>query len=158
MMAAAREWLCAVVAVTLLLAAAQTLIPEGAIRKIASFVGGLILLVTLLWPVLGADLERLNWDLDPYRTAIEDRRAELEAAGGAELEAVIAEETAAYISDKADALGLAVTARVQVRTRDGLPVPWAAELTGRRSEELAAWIEEELGIPRGRQDWHADES
>ena len=158
MMAAAREWLCAVVAVTLLLAAAQTLIPEGAIRKIASFVGGLILLVTLLWPVLGADLERLNWDLDPYRAAIEDRRAELEAAGGAELEAVIAEETAAYISDKADALGLAVTARVQVRTRAGLPVPWAAELTGRRSEELAAWIEEELGIPRGRQDWHADES
>ena len=158
MMAAAREWLCAVVAVTLLLAAAQTLIPEGAIRKIASFVGGLILLVTLLRPVLGADLERLNWDLDAYRAAIEDRRAELEAAGSAELEAVIAEETVAYISDKADALGLAVTARVQVRTRAGLPVPWAAELTGRRSEELAAWIEEELGIPRGRQDWHADES
>ena len=50
MMAAAREWLCAVVAVTLLLAAAQTLIPEGAIRRIASFVGGLILLVTLLRP------------------------------------------------------------------------------------------------------------
>ena len=158
MMEAVRAWLTSVVLVSVLLSAAQSLIPPGSVRKAAGFTGGLILLLVLLRPVLGADLERLTWDLEPYRAAIEERREELEAAGSAELAAVIAEETAAYISDKADALGLAVTARVQVKTRDGLPVPWAAELTGRRSEELAAWIEEELGIPRGRQDWHADES
>ena len=158
MMAAAREWLTAVVVVTLLLAAAQTLLPEGTARRVASFTGGLILLVTLLRPVLGADLTRLTWDMEPYREAIEERREELAAAGDAELAAVIAGQTAAYISDKADALGLAVMVRVETKTQDGVPVPWTAELTGPRSEALAAWIEEELGIPRGRQSWHADET
>ena len=63
MVAALREWVTSVVLVTLLLSVAQTLIPEGSIRKIAVFTGGLILLTALLQPVLGADLSRL--DLDP---------------------------------------------------------------------------------------------
>ena len=158
MMAAAREWLTAVVAVTLLLSAAQSLIPEGALRRIASFTGGLILLVTLLRPVLGADLERVTLDLEPYRAAIDGRREELEEAGSAALAEGIAERTAAYISDKADALGLEVRARVEVRERDGVPVPWAAELTGPQSEALASYLEGELGIPRGRQSWHEAKS
>ena len=47
MIAAVREWLTSVVAVTLLLTVAQTLIPEGNIRKIAAFTGGLALLAAL---------------------------------------------------------------------------------------------------------------
>ena len=52
--------------VAMLLTVAQTLMPEGTVRKIASFTGGLILLVALLQPVLGADLSRLDLDLDAY--------------------------------------------------------------------------------------------
>ena len=54
MIGAVRVWLTSIVMVTLLLSVAQTLIPEGTIRKIAGFTGGLILLVALLRPVLGA--------------------------------------------------------------------------------------------------------
>ena len=157
-MAAAREWLTGLVAVSLLLAAAQTLLPEGSVRRIFSFTGGLVLLLVLLRPLLGADLEGLSPDLAGYQAAVEVRREELEEAGKTELAALIEARTAAYISDKADALGLAVTARVETRTEDGVPVPWAAELSGPRSEALADWIQEELGIPRGRQSWHEAKS
>ena len=159
MIGAVREWLSAVVAVAMLLTVAQALTPEGTIRKIASFTGGLILLVTLLQPVLGADLSRLDLNLDTYGQAIQERQAELEEAGSVELTERIETQTAAYISDKADALGLTVTVRVETQPgASGVPVPWFAEMTGPRSEALAVYIEEELGIPRGRQIWHEVET
>ena len=159
MIGAVRVWLTSIVMVTLLLSVAQTLIPEGTIRKIAGFTGGLILLVALLRPVLGADLERLHLDLGDYERAIEERQEELASAGNAELKALIESQTAAYISDKANALGLEVTVRVEAEAgADGIPVPAAADIQGARSEELASYMENELGIPRERQVWHEREN
>ena len=158
-MGALREWLTSLVAVSMLLSVAQNLVPEGSIRKIASFTGGLILLVVLLRPLLGADLSRLDLHLEDYERAIGQRQEELASAGEAELAGIIEERTAAYISDKADTLGLAV--KVQVETKpagDGVPVPWRAELWGPRSPALATYMEEELGIPGERQVWHEGEN
>ena len=158
-MGALREWLTSLVAVSMLLSVAQTLVPEGSIRKIASFTGGLILLVVLLRPLLGADMSRLDLHLEDYERAIGQRQEELGAAGEAELAGIIEERTAAYISDKADTLGLAV--KVQVETKpagDGVPVPWRAELWGPRSPAMATYMEEELGIPGERQVWHEGEN
>ena len=59
MMEAVRAWLTSVVLVSVLLSAAQSLIPPCTVRKAAGFTGGLILLLVLLRPVLGADLDRL---------------------------------------------------------------------------------------------------
>ena len=157
MIGAVRVWLTSIVMVTLLLSVAQTLIPEGTIRKIAGFTGGLILLVALLRPVLGADLERLHLDLGDYERAIEERQEELASAGNAELKALIESQTAAYISDKANALGLEVTVRVEAEAgADGIPVPATADIQGARSEELASYMEQELGIPRERQSWQEE--
>ena len=159
MIAALREWLLAVVTVTLLLSVAQTLIPEGSIRKIASFTGGLILLATLLQPVLRTDIGRLRLDFGSYASAVEERQTELESVQKEELSAIIAERTEAYISDKAGALGLSVTARVQVEIgEDGVPYPAAVEVDGPRSEELADYMEQELGIQTERQVWNGQES
>ena len=158
-MGALREWLTSLVAVSMLLSVAQTLVPEGSIRKITSFTGGLILLVVLLRPLLGADLSRLDLHLEDYERAIGQRQEELASAGEAELAGIIEERTAAYISDKADTLGLAV--KVQVETKlagDGVPVPWRAEIWGPRSPALATYMEEELGIPGERQVWHEGEN
>ncbi len=158
MMAAVREWLTAVVTVTMLLSVVQVLVPEGHLRRIASFLGGLILLVTLLRPLLGTDLDRLDLRLETYEREIAERQEVLAAAGKEELASIIELRTAAYISDKADALGLAVTVQVQTETGpEGVPVPHRAELTGPRSEELASYMEGELGIPRERQVWHEEE-
>ena len=155
MIGAVGSWLRSVAAVTLLLSVVQILIPEGALRRVAGFTGGLLLLAALLQPVLPTDLGRLRLDCSDYEAAIGARAAELAGAGKEELAAIIAGRTAAYISDKADALGLRVTARVETEPGvDGTPLPASAELTGPYSQALADWIAGELGIPAERQVWH----
>lgn len=158
MIGAVRAWLTSVVVVSLLLAVAQTLIPEGSIRKIAGFTGGLVLLVALMQPLLGADLGGLRLNFGDYADAVQDRQAELEDTEKEQLATLIAQRTEAYISDKAAELGLDV--RVQVRTEpsgDGTPIPAAAELFGPWSQPLATLMEQELGIPQERQVWHGEE-
>ena len=155
MMEAVRVWLTSVVLVSVLLSAAQSLIPPGTVRKAAGFTGGLILLLVLLQPVLEADLDRLALDFSDYQTAVEERQAELADTQTEAMASIIAEQTEAYILDKAGELGAEVTVRVETRTgEDGVPVPWSAELTGARSEALASALETELGIPAERQVWH----
>ena len=155
MIGALREWLTSIVVVTLLLSVAQTLVPEGSIRRVASFVGGLILLAALLRPVLGADLERLQLVMDDYEQALQEAREELASSGETELTERIEERTAAYISDKADALGLKVAVRVEATTGpDGVSLPEKVELTGPYSRELADFMTRKLGIPAERQVWH----
>ena len=156
-MGALREWLTSVVVVSVLLAVVQTLIPEGTIRKIGTFTGGLILLVTLLQPLLGVEFEDLELRLEQSRETVEQRQQELEQAGEREVAELIERQTAAYIWDKADALGLDLSAEVRVeRGPDGIPLPVSATLTGTYSEALSAYLERELGIPRERQVWHED--
>ena len=155
MIAGVRSWLSSIAAVTLLLTVVQALVPEGTLRRITGFTGGLLLLAALLQPVLRADLGRIGLDLSGYGDAIEERRWELEAEGKEELAAIIAGRTAAYISDKADALGLEITVRVATEPGEGgTPLPASAELEGAYSQDLADWIAGELGIPAERQVWH----
>lgn len=154
MMVAVREWITGIVAVTLLLSVAQTLIPQGSMRKVASFIGGLILLLSLLQPVLQVDVEDLQPDFEGYRASVAQQRKELEADSREELGKLIEEKAGAYISDKAAELGLQVTVEVTARpNEDGTMVPDAAEVTGPPVEELADYMEQELGISRERQVW-----
>lgn len=158
MIGAVREWLTSVVAVALLLTAVQAMVPEGNLRKISSFTGGLVLLAALLQPVLKADLSRIQLDFDGCGSAVRERTEELSRAGERELAEVIAAKTEAYILDKAALLGLSVTVRVETEPgAGGLPLPAAAEITGRRSAELSAYIAQELGIPEEEQVWHENE-
>lgn len=156
MIGAVRSWLTSITAVTLILTVVQTFVPEGTVKKITSFTGGLLLLAALLQPVLKTDLGRLRLDVSEYSEAIEARTAELNAAGKEELAGIIAGRTAAYISDKADALGLQVTVRVETRTGEGgeIPLPDRVELTGSYSWDLEDYMARELGIPAERQVWH----
>lgn len=157
MIGAVRSWLTSIAAVTLILTVVQSLAPEGTVKKIAGFTGGLLLLAALLQPALKTDLGRLRLDFSDYAQAIRERAEELDAAGKDELEAIIAGRTAAYISDKADALGLgSVTAQVETEPgADGeTPLPASVVLTGPYSQALADWIAGEFGIPAERQVWH----
>ena len=117
------------------------------------------LLLALLRPVLGADLEHLELDFDHYQAAVEERQEELADTQTEAMASIIAEQTEAYILDKAGELGLEVTVRVETRTEgNGIPVPWSAELTGSWSQALASALETELGIPAERQVWHEREA
>ena len=157
MMAAAREWLTAVAAVTLLLSVAQLLVPPGNLREIASFVGGLILLAAIMQPLLKIDLSDIQLDFSSYQGAVEQRQAELENTQKEELTSLIEAETEAYISDKAKSMGLTLKVRVTAEADEGgMPVPVRVEITGPWSGGLSRWLETELGLPAERQVWNED--
>ena len=156
-MAAAREWLTAVAAVTLLLSVAQLLVPPGNLREIASFVGGLILLAAMMQPLLKIDLSDIQMDFSSYQGAVEQRQAELENTQKEELTSLIEAETEAYISDKAKSMGLTLKVRVTAEADEGgMPVPVRVEITGPWSGGLSGWLETELGLPAERQVWNED--
>ncbi len=156
MMEHVRQWLSSIVVVSLLLSVVQSLVPKGSLRRVASFLSGLVLLAVLLEPLPKLDLEGL--ELRGLQEETEKVRRQLETEQETALKAGIAEQTEAYISDKAAALGLTVQARVETRTGgDGVPLPWSVEVEGGYAEELAQWIEAELDIPRERQVWHGRE-
>ena len=158
MMGALREWLTAVVTVTMLLSVAQMLMPEGTIRKIGSFTGGLLLIAVLLQPVLKDRLGELELDLEDYAETIQNRQSELESAQSDALQAGIEKRVASYISDKAAELGLTVQVRVKTELRDdGVPMPVQAEIEGPWSTELSDYMTETLGISRERQVWNGQE-
>lgn len=153
MMDSVRGWITSVVMVTMLLSVAQTLIPDGKIRKVFSFSGGLVLMVALLQPILELKPGMTEFRAEDYEEVLWERQEELRQVAGAEWEAIIEQEIAAYISDKADALGTDVSVRIQAEMEVDGTLVLRAELSGQPSEQLAAHLEEELGIPRERQVW-----
>ena len=159
MIDALRTWLTSVIMVAMLLSLVQVLIPKGSVQQIASFTGGLILMLALLCPLLGVEFSEVLPDLQRYQAEIYQRWEELEAVEVGYWEESIAEKTQAYISDKGAQMGWEGTVRVTVENSpEGVPVPTRAELTGPHCEALEQMLVRELGIPVERQVWHGCEN
>ncbi|QNL45532.1 stage III sporulation protein AF [Oscillibacter hominis] len=152
MIEALRSWLTGIVAATVLVSVAESIIPEGSIRKIARFTGGLALLLVILQPLLQIQPEEFSLDFSRWEAEIQSQQADYEAENEKNLRTIIQEKTEAYISDKADELGVRCTPSVKVEGDDP-PCPTELTLSGETSEELAGYIEQELGIPREKQTW-----
>lgn len=153
MITAARSWLASIVLASVLLSAVRTLTPEGPIRRIGAFTGGLILLALLLAPLRGWETDWPEWDFQEYENAIARRRDELEQERETELRKFAAEQVERLIEEEAAKRGESLRAAVEIRMEEGVPFPWSAELSGTWDADLAAWIETEAGIPSVRQSW-----
>ena len=121
-------------------------------EKILSLVCGIFLLATALGPLL-----RLPDLSDPTAQvqAEADRMAsQAEDETKRQMAAIISEEAASYILDKADALGLQLEVQVEL---DAELLPCGVRLQGAASpyarSQLSGQIETELGIPKERQVW-----
>lgn len=155
MIEAIRGWIISVAAAAFLVSLSQSLIPEGTVRKIAGFAGGLVLLLVMLKPFPGVDVSGLELGYEDYAMEIQQRQTELKEQSNQTMGELIAEKTEAYILDKAAALGISCTVRVLMEPgKDGTPIPTGAELTGEKSDALADYMERELGIPKERQVYH----
>lgn len=150
-----RTYLMGVVSAAMVVALAQALTPEGAVKKIGRLVGGVVLLLAVMKPLIGLPVNEktvpvADW-LTPPTQAEED--------GGQEvLKELIAQQTGAYIEDKGHILGVNCTARVTVTEGEGgWPQPWSVEVvgswTGEGRSALEKTIEEELAIPAERQNF-----
>lgn len=150
-------WIRAVCGAAVICAAALAVCPEGKVRRVLRLVCGVVMAAALLSPAAELDFDAYSRALARYGE--EARRT----AEGAQEEArelnrsVIEAECAAYILDKAEALGLgACEAAVQADwDAEGFWVPRRCSVrrTGGYDAALSAAIEAELGIPAERQEW-----
>ena len=148
-----RSWLLSVTACAVLISIAQQLANDGAMKKIVRFVGGMVLMLAMLRPLLSLSFDLPALDGESYREAVEALKETLSAEQEDALRERIAAQTQAYIEDKASSLGLSVRAEVQTALRDGVPFPDSVTLYGENSAALSAYIVQELGIAEENQLW-----
>ncbi len=146
-----------VVCAALIAALATALCPSGFSRKLTRAAGGLLLLAAVLKP-----LGQLDWDraLEGFwaSQAVLVGQTQAEAQESRDLqEAIIARQTAAYISGKAAALGIR-DPQVWVDCRwtgEGFPAPDAVRVRGEGDPEawraLQSAIQADFGLDPARQ-------
>ncbi len=156
MMGAVRSWLLAVIAVSLLCAVAEALMPSGAVKRVGRLVCGLVLVGAILSPAARLDVDGGRRWLERYLFSVQAREAELEHEVNGQMKIIIEQEYAAYILDKAAQLGLDCTVRVECGlSEEGLYLPVRTEVAGLSTagsqRELIRIIKEDLGVPEERQ-------
>lgn len=156
-MGAVRGWLLGVTATALVVALADTLAPEGSIKKVCRLAGGLALLLAALSPltgVLGGD--RITGAAGGWRERAHRYELELAEESGRMYLTIIERETAAYVMDKAKEFGFECAVEVTCGyDEQAVPCPWEITARGSWTQEqrsrLERLLEEELGVPAQRQ-------
>ncbi len=150
MMAAVGRWLLVLIAVSLMCALADALMPKGAVRRVGRLLCGIVLVSVILGPLANLDVEAGQRWLENHLVSVEFRKAELEQEVNEQMKVIIERNYAAYIVDKAAQLGAACSARVRCRLEDGLYLPAQVEIGGTVSPdirtELVRVIVQELGV------------
>lgn len=138
-----RSWLLSITCAAMIAAVADALCPKGFPKTLTRMAGGLLLLLAALGPIRSLDEDALSQSvaqLAASQSAVETEDQE------DMIKSIIAQETAAYISDKAAELGIE-EAQVEVRCRmreDGFPAPESVEVRGKGSQEAWAQLEAAL--------------
>ena len=112
----------------------------------------------LLRPLAGLGGGSLRVRYDELEREITARIEDYQTLHENELESIIADSTAAYISEQAAHLGLTCRAEVRCEVRDGTPQPASAAMDIPYDARLAAAIADDLGIPAEKQSWQGGEA
>ncbi len=109
--------------------------------------------LVLLQPLAAANPD--DWDLnfDDYQEKIDSQISSYREDYQQQMESIIEDEMGAYISKKSEQLGSACHVKVVVETIQDAPVVESVTLYRNKDAQLAAWLEDELGIDRSRQYW-----
>ena len=163
MMEIIRSWLVGSTCAAMVVALAEGLMPQGAVRRIGRLTGGLVLLLAVTKPLIGLDPSALSLELTGEAEAWSGESTALEQTNDDLLKTIIAQRTGAYILDKAAALGATCQVVVTVGPTEegGYPVPQAVtvsgDLTGQQCQLLTQTIAADLGIPPERQHYERGE-
>ena len=157
-----RGWLLSVLAVSLLCALAEALMPKGPVKGVGKLVCGLVLAAAVASPVVRLDLEGSRQWLEDWDAGLERREEELKKQVDDEMKTIIEQEYEAYIVDKAAQLGAVCTARVECCEEEaGVYLPEGAwiggALTQQQREELTWQLSEELGLSSQALHWEDGE-
>lgn len=150
MMGLLRGWLLGITAAAILASLARSLMPQGPVKKAGGLVCALVLLWAVLSPLTGGAPPAPAPLARDYLEQLEDRAQQLQDQVQRQRKAVIEEELAAYILDKAAQQGYACQVQVECREGDGgVFVPERVRISA--PEEAWPWlgrmVEEDLGVP-----------
>ena len=99
-----RTWLLSVTVSAMVIAAAEALMPAGAVKQVGKLTGGLILVLGILQPLVTMDYEDL-YDMVSSLPAGAISQETLEEKTYEPMKGIIEEELSAYIVDKGEQLG-----------------------------------------------------
>ncbi len=151
-----RVWIISLMTVSAVLTILSTLLPEGAVKKIAGVTGGLVLLLTILRGISSLELKGFRLSYDQCARQIDRQMETYRLQSSRNLESLIQERCAAYISEQAQSFGLECSPQVETRwTDDNIPVPTAVKMDIAYHGELSRIIEENLGIGAEGQTWQS---
>ena len=153
---AVRQWLLGVACTALILAVADSLAPDGSVKKVCRMAGGLALLLAAVSPLFRLDSGVLAETLEGYRAQLWSYEETLKEQNDLFYQTVIEESAAAYIADKAGEMGISCQAEVTFSyDENGVPCPWEVtargDWTDKTREALERLLEDDLGVPPQRQ-------
>ena len=151
-----RNWLVGITAAAIVLALADGLMPEGSVKRIGKFAGGLLMMLAIIRPVLSLDYDVLAGSIADYRYEVQEYSTSLEVENERLKKIIIEDRTGAYIRDKAVELGISCTVSVQCRVDENdqlypASVTVCGDMTQKQMEELMRMIEMDIAIPSEQQ-------
>ena len=153
------KWLLSVIATAFLVSVCEALIPDKKVREVGKLIGGLLMLLALLSPLI--QLKAGTWDdfsLDDYFEQTEEKEASYREQQTESYDALIKEKCATYIESAASQYGLTVRAAVQTgRTEEGVYQIKTVQLDIPYHAELSQWLTQELGVGAQNQFWDTKE-
>ena len=157
-----RTWILSVTVSAVIISVADSLMPDGAVKKVGKLTGGLILMLGILQPIVTMDYDDL-YDMVNAFPVGSIWQEDLEESVSAPLKTGIEAQLAAYIADEAAALGADCTAEVLCRTdENGVPIPVGVTVTGKLTPTQRAALSQtltgELGIPPEQQTFLCEET
>lgn len=156
MMEFLRNWMMGITAAAIILSLADSLMPDGAVKKIGKLTGGLLLMIVVLRPFLNLNYETLAGSLANYRIEVQEFSSGIEIENERLKKIIIEDRTGAYIQDKAGELGLRCFVEVSCELDESeslfpASVIVSGEMEQRQIDELSKWIEGEIAIPKEKQ-------
>ena len=153
-----RQWVLQLTGAALLAGAVIALIPKGKLQGALRVVCGFFLAAALL--TIGTDFDYAGFSryAARYRAEAEYLTGEVTGRQDELTRSIIEAETEAYILDKGDELGMAVSAAVRAQwSEEGYWYPAYVTVTGRYTQEqrqqLQLFLEAELGLAAPQQSW-----
>lgn len=151
-----RAYLISVVAVCMITVIADVLIQKSALKKIVRLIGGVLVLLVAVRPLLSLDMKGLSAYLEQFNSNYQFDSAKIKRTQDELLRRQVKQSAEAYIENEAKAVGGMLQAEVTLSDGE-YPEPVSVKLIGTLTPEqiqaVSACIETALHIPQSRQEW-----
>ncbi len=152
------RWLLSVVGTAFLIAIADGLMLEKRVKEVGGLIGGMLLLLTLLSPLLQVHMGDLELSMDQYLEEIDQKIVFYQENQNEDFALRIKEDTESYIETVAQKMGLEITTDIEIKVAEnGVPTPCRVRISGPYHAGLAKQIESDLGLPPEQQEWNTKE-